>query len=167
MAVYLLTFHAYRSWNADHPRGYVRRGHGVFPPEEQRAIQYDMRADQLPVLFDEGSQRALLDIVADACHRRGWRLHAFASEPSHVHLLVSWREFLPWEEAAAKLKNLMSWQLGRTHGVLERRWFSRGGSRKRVADRRHFEHLVEVYLPRHRGVVWREGEAEPPSPDGG
>ncbi len=39
----------------------------------------------------------------------------------------------------------------------ERRpWFSKGGSRKQVADQEHFDYLVHVYLPRHTGRKWQE-----------
>ena len=164
MAVYLFTFHAYRSWNADHPRGYVRRGQGILSPDLDQALRYDLQAKEPPVLFTADHQQVLLWIVSDACQRRGWRLHQLACEPSHVHILVSWRDFLRWEDVRGKLKNLMSRELGRQFSAPGRRWFVTGGSRKRVRDRRHFEHLMQRYLPSHRGLVWREGDPMPQLP---
>ena len=164
MSVYLFTFHAYRSWNADNPRGYVRRGQGMFSPDVTQAHRYDQHAKQPPMLFEETHQRVMLWIVSDACQRRGWRLHQIACESTHIHVLVSWKNFLHWEQVSSKLKNLMSRELGRRLSLPGRRWFSTKGSRKRVRDRRHFEYLMQRYLPGHHGLVWREGDPLPQLP---
>lgn len=164
MAVYLFTLHAYRSWNADRKRGYVRRGEGILAPDAIRARQYERAATQGPVLFEERHQRVMLGMAWDACERRDWRLHGFASEPSHVHLLVSWKQFQRWQQVRAMLKNLMSLQLGREFRVRGRRWFVGDGSRKWVRGRDHFEYLMEKYLPRHRGVFWKDGYPPPLPP---
>ena len=60
-----------------------------------------------------------------------------------------------------KLKNLLSLFLGRATNRPGQRWFVRGGSRKRVKDRDHLDHLLDTYLPDHRGVFWREGQPIP------
>ncbi|MBN2216207.1 MAG: hypothetical protein JW719_02400 [Pirellulales bacterium] len=125
---------------------------------------YDSRAVQSPVRFDSTHQRILIWILYDACLRRKWRLHYVATETTHVHILVSWREFTPWQEVGARLKNLMSLMLGKKLDVAGRTWFSRKGSRKRVEDRRHFDYLVRRYLPSHRGLCWREGDLAPEEP---
>ena len=164
MAVYLFTFHAYRSWNADNPRGYVRKGQGILTPDAAQARKYDRLAKEPPVLFTVDNQLVMLWILSDACRRRNWRLYQIASEPTHIHLLVSWREFLPWQKVRGKLKNLMSRELGRQCSMPGHRWFAGGASRKRVKDRRHFEHLMKRYLPSHRGLVWREGDPLPQLP---
>lgn len=161
MPVYLFTFHAYRSWMPDRPRGYVRRGEGVLPPDPKRAEEYHNRAQEPPRQFTFEQQQLLIATFADVCANLRWRLHAVATDPSHVHLLVSWREFSPWQDISRRLKNIASLALGRQVGVTDRKWFSRGGSRKRVRDREHFDYLVRQYLPSHRGVCWREGEELP------
>src|SRR5205807_157183 len=51
--VYHFTFHAYRNWRPDHPRGYIPKGQGVQPADEEMAEQYDRNASQEPVKFDE------------------------------------------------------------------------------------------------------------------
>jgi hypothetical protein len=167
MPVYLFTLHAYRSWNADHRRGYVRRGQGIQEPDAARAKQYDRAAKQLPAFFGATHQQVLLSMAYDACQRREWHLHCFASEPTHIHLLVSWKQFQPWEEVRAKLKNLLSLQLGRQFKQRGRRWLVGDGSRKQVRDRKHFDYLMMTYLPRHGGLLWRDSEAPPPAPAGG
>jgi hypothetical protein len=45
-----------------------------------------------------------------------------------------------------------------------KRWFVRGSSRKRVKDRRHLNHLLDVYLPDHPGIFWRDGSPLPTLP---
>jgi len=161
MAVYLFTFHAYRSWNADRPQGFVLRGKGVQPTNGPLARKYDARASQVETAFSERHQRAILWIACDACLRRNWRLHGIATEATHIHLLVSWRKFQPWEPIRAKLKNLIGWALSNEFEMQKRKWLSSGGSRKQVENQRHFNYLLKVYLPNHRGLSWFEGE-EPP-----
>jgi len=175
MPVYLFTFHAYRSWNADDRRGFVSRGKGVQSPNQALAQAYNNSAKSRPALFGQAAQRILLWIGYDVCQRRGWRLHYAAIEPSHVHYLVSWNDELAWQEVSRRLKNVASTMLGRKINDRKGHWFSRSGSRKRVCDRQHFEYLMEVYLPRHKGLLWREGqpppveppEQKPPAPAGG
>jgi hypothetical protein len=60
MPVYHFTFHAYRNWRPDHPRGYVRKKKGVLPPDPEQARKYDERAKGEPVIFDEAIQRILI-----------------------------------------------------------------------------------------------------------
>jgi hypothetical protein len=40
VAVYHFTYHAYRSWMPDNPKGYVRRGEGILPPDAEMARLY-------------------------------------------------------------------------------------------------------------------------------
>jgi REP element-mobilizing transposase RayT len=164
MPAYLFTLHSYRSWNADHPRGFVRFGKGVQAPSKSVARIYDHRAKQPPVLFDDRMQRTIAWIVWDACRNRDWGLHCVAFEPSHVHLLVSWRTDGDWREVRKKLKNLISWSLAREFGHEGRRWLVRKGSRKRVCDRAHFDYLITRYLPRHGGLFWKQGDFPPEAP---
>jgi len=164
MPAYLFTIHSYRSWNADHPRGFVRYGQGIQPPNSLVAKFYDSRAKQEPVQFSERHQRTIAWIAWDACRQRNWRLHAVAFEPSHVHLLVSWRSEEPWQIVRRKLKNLISWALAREFHQKGRRWLVRKGSRKRVRDQGHFNYLVARYLPRHGGSFWKAGDLPPAAP---
>ncbi len=164
MPAYLFTFHAYRSWNADRPRGFVQKGRGIQPPNTALANYYDQQAKQVPVQFEKHQQQVMLWIAWDACCRRGWRLHAASFDPSHLHILVSWQADETWQNVRKKLKNLIAWALSRNLGHEGRRWMVRGASRKRVQDRKHFDYLVSSYLPRHRGLFWREGDAAPTAP---
>lgn len=164
MPVYLFTFHAYRSWNADNPRGFVQRDKGILPPNQALARAYDKAAGAPPTLFGEAAQRALLWIGYDVCLRHSWRLHYAATEPTHVHYLVSWRDELAWQEISRRLKNVASLVLGQKRDAPGRRWFSRGASRKRISDRQHLDHLVSAYLPKHGGLSWQEDDPPPIEP---
>jgi REP element-mobilizing transposase RayT len=167
MPVYLITLHAYRSWRPDHPRGFVQRGKGIQPPNPELARAYDENAKHPPVVFDAAIQRLLIWGGKDICDRRGWRLHGAATEPTHVHYLVSWKEVqLTWREVRKRIKNVLSLMLGKFKGRKGGHWFVEDGSRKRVKDRAHFDYLVNEYLPKHRGLRWFEGEAEPQPPAG-
>ncbi len=165
MPVYFFTLHAYRSWRPDHPRGYVRRDEGGLPPDPDRATEYDAKATQEPVEFDVEMQNVMIAGAFDICSKRDWRLHGICFEPSHVHLLPSWREFIPWLDVRAKLKNLLSLFLDRLSGVQGRNWFVDGGSRKRVLNERHFNYLIETYIPKHSQQRWFEGDPLPKIPD--
>ena len=156
MPAYLFTYHAYRSWMPDRPQGFVQKGAGIAPPNKSLANVYAETAEFPPVLFKPDIQEILLETALGACERRGWRLHAAAAEPTHVHLLVSWSDQGRWQDVRGKLRNIMSLEISRRHCSTGRPWFSQGASRKRVRDRKHFEHLVRKYLPRHGGVGWFE-----------
>ena len=102
----------------------------------------------------------------DVCARRDWRLHAVGTDPTHAHYLISQEGYFDFVEVRDKLKNLLSLFLGRAAGISGRTWFATGGSNKRVKDRKHFDHLVNIYLPQQRGLFWKEGEPLPEIGDG-
>jgi REP element-mobilizing transposase RayT len=155
--IYLFTFHAYRSWRPDHPRGYVRRNEGVLPRDPDMAGRYDRHAKFPQVRFTSDLQRVLVDGAQDICSRRAWRLHFVATDPTHVHLLISWLDrALGWKDVHDTLKRLLGMLLAKHTGERGRKWFVRKGSRRRVRDREHFEYLMGCYLPSHRGFVWSE-----------
>jgi len=79
---------------------------------------------------------------------------------------VSHPGYFDFVEARGKMKNLLSLFLGRSTGITGRKWFAEGGSNKRVKDRKHFDHLIETYLPKQRGLFWKEGMELPEIPEG-
>ena len=163
MPVFLFTIHSYRSWRVDNPRGYVESGKGILPPNERLAEAHDRLASEEPALFGPSEQQVLAWIAWDVCRLREWRLHGIAMEPTHAHLLVSWKGVTRMPSVCAKIKNLISLELNRRRAK-SRKWLSRGASRKQVKNRRHFDHLMKVYLPKHGGLVWIEGMPPPEPP---
>ena len=135
--VYLLTFHAYRSWRPDHHKGYVRRGEGILPPDATMAAQYDRNATRPQVTFDNQLQRILVEGTRDICDRRDWRLHCVATEPTHLHALVSWLDnTVDWKFVHDTLKRLLGMMLAQRTQTKGQKWFVRKGSRRRVRDHR-------------------------------
>ncbi len=161
MAVYHFTLHAYRSWRPDHSRGYVKYGTGILSPDPQMAAAYDRQAKFAQVVFTEYIQRRLILGSHDVCSRRNWRLHAIGTDPTHIHLLISWRGFVDSRTMMNQLKNVLSFLLGQDPGPIGRRWFVRDGSRRRVIRPDHYDYLLGTYLPNHPGLFWSEGTALP------
>jgi hypothetical protein len=157
MPVYHFTIHAYRSWSPNHRRGFTERGKGYQPPSPEKAERYDNNAKQDKVIFDREIQEILILGATDVCRRRKWRLHGVGTDPSHFHIVISWRSFIPWNQVMGKLKNILSLILGRALNEPGRRWFVTRASRKRVKDADHLRHLLNTYLPDHPGVFWKEG----------
>jgi REP element-mobilizing transposase RayT len=154
MPCYLFTFHAYRSWMPDRPRGFVKRGQGVVAANVKLAKRYADRAVEQPTLFSNQVQQLLLYECQVVCGRQTLRLHFVATDPTHVHILVSWRTARPWSTVRSAIKSSLTRRLNRD--ASRRSWFSNGASRKRVADRKHFTRLVDEYLAAHRGWKWDE-----------
>jgi len=157
MPVYHFTLHAYRSWSPDHPRGYTRRGRGYQKPDPEQARRYDERAKQDPAKFVREVQILLIRIAYDFCARRKFRLNGVGNEEGHVHYAMSWRGYCHWHEVMRRLKNVLSTELNKHFDTPGRRWFVRGGSRKRVLNLPHLKRLVAKYFPDHPGPWWREG----------
>ena len=155
MPCYLFTYHAYSSWMPDREEGYVRRGEGLLPADEERARLYRRDAVEQPVVFDPRIQLLLIDEVRAASPHQRFRVHYVATEPTHVHALVSWQDDRPWKNMRSNLKSSLTRRLNRE---LERRtWLSENASRKQVKHQAHFDYLVNEYLPSHRGRKWKEG----------
>ena len=163
MAVYHFTLHAYRSWRADHPRGYTVFGEGYRPANEVAARCNDERASQKPATFSHDVQVVMLQLTHDICVVEHWRLEAVAFDPTHAHVLLSWKNFQSWEEVQRRLKNLLSLKLNQHFRSTGRKWFSRRhGAPRGVRDRAHYDQLVDRYFPSHRrGIGWRRGDVLP------
>jgi REP element-mobilizing transposase RayT len=162
MPVYLFTVHAFRSWNAGHPRGYVQQGKGILPPNPRLARHRERIARHERTHFGPELHAILIDGCRDVCSRRNWRLHQVIVVSSHIHALVSWRDgCVNWQHVRDTIKRLLGWMLAKHTSRAGRRWFSRKGSRKRVRDRGHFAHLTRSYLPAHaRGFRGGSGWCE-------
>jgi len=156
MSCYLFTYHAYRSWMPDRREGFVRRKKDILPPDEPLAGTYQDRAGESEVLFDSKLQAMLIEESRTAFQKQRCRGYFVATEPTHLHVLVSWTDGRPWQTIRNGLKSSLTRRLNRY--ARRRRWFVDSASQKRVIDHKHFDHLVGTYLPDHGGWKWREGE---------
>jgi hypothetical protein len=154
MPCYLFSYHAYASWLPDRQRGYVRRGQGILPPDREMAEHYRQNMTQDVVRFDDAVQRHMVEELLAASEHQQMRCHYVSTEPTHVHVLVSWTINRKWEVVRAKLRESVTRRLNRE--VRRQEWFSKSPSRKRVKDRGHFDYLMTEYLRKHSGWKWRE-----------
>jgi len=160
MPCYLFTYHAYRSWMPDRPRGFVRRGKGILPPDKKLAYQYEKNATETPVQFQQEQQHALIRRALTACSDHlSARCHGISTDSTHIHILMSWKSQRSWKSMRSSIKSALSRQLNTQFG--RRTWFAESASRKQVRDREHFDYLMLKYLPNHRGQQWYEGQPNP------
>jgi REP element-mobilizing transposase RayT len=104
--------------------------------------------------FDAEIQLALIDESIIACNFQKLRLHNIGSDESHLHDLVSWKDDRSWDQVRNSLRSSLTRRLNKQFG--RRKWFSEGASRRRVRDKKHFDHLDTTYLPDHPG--WKYSE---------
>jgi REP element-mobilizing transposase RayT len=154
MAVFLFTYHGYGTWMPDREEGFARRGTGMLPPNREYMLMYQRDIKNAPADFDEPRQLALIAECQSAAERQRFRLHHVATEPTHLHALLSWKDDRPWMKMRTGLKSSLSRRL---NSDFERRqWFGDYASRRHVEDQDHFDYLVHVYLPEHGGWKWSE-----------
>ncbi|MHB1156640.1 MAG: hypothetical protein ACYC26_07360 [Phycisphaerales bacterium] len=149
MGVFLYTIHAYRSWMPDHKHGFVIRGRGIQKPDAKRARWYQSLAKHERMVFDDARCEQIIGAVKDVCANKQWRLHGVVVVWSHLHVIVSWSQYVDAKRARAVIKKAITTWLRDATGE-QRKGLSGGGSIKRVRDRGHYEHLMKVYLPGHR-----------------
>lgn len=158
MPCYLFTYHTYASWMPDRRRGYVKRNRGILPSDERMAKRYRKAMKQSQVEFDSDIQLLMLAAVLESRKKQGFELYFFSTEPTHLHLLVGWRDERPWLRLRSSLKSSVTRRLNVE--IRKRSWFSEGGSRKRVKDSRHFNYLRSDYLRKHSGWKWHPEEGK-------
>jgi hypothetical protein len=156
MPVYHFTVHAYRSWNADHPRGYRQRGEaGTLRPSASLGYVRDRLAKHPPVEFDRDDQKFLITATQEAVARRRWKLYGVTVIEGHLHAVVGWEDSAISEDMIqAGLKRGLGFLLSQRFGTRGKPYFSRGGSPERVLNRKHLHFLLTEYLPKHRGPFW-------------
>lgn len=136
----------------DRKQGYVKRNRGVLTPNQEMAAKYRTAMKEPPIEFDDTTQLALLDSILESQVPQRFESYFIATDLTHVHLLVGWRDTRTWLRMRSTIKSSMSRYLNDQIG--RREWFVEGGSRKRVKDQTHFDYLVTKYLPRHTGWEW-------------
>jgi hypothetical protein len=139
----------------DHERGYVHRDRGLSPQDKRMGRIYRRNLLQTAVSFDAAIQREIIGAVLEAGEQQGLRCYGIATETTHAHVLVSWKTDRKWEVARKQIRRNATLRLNERFG--RKNWFSKSPSRKRVADRKHFDHLMKVYFPGHSGWKWIEG----------
>jgi hypothetical protein len=134
MPCYLITYHAFGSWMPDRHRGYVHRGQGVLPADKRMADIYRSNLKQSAVQFSATIQRQLIEGALEACEFQQLRCHYIATEPTHIHVLVSWRTNRTWQIVRKQVRSNVTRRLNEKHK--RQTWFSKSPSRKRVREQR-------------------------------
>ncbi|WP_146568654.1 hypothetical protein [Posidoniimonas corsicana] len=117
------------------------------------ADQYRANAKRGEVSFSTLQQQLIILGLLDASRYVACEIHAVATEPSHFHVLASWRG----ERSGMLVSNSLRGRVKRELNTTEhRRWLARDASRRQVKSRTHFEHLMETYLPKHGGLKWNQ-----------
>lgn len=175
MPVYLFTWHAYGTWMPGRDRGYVHRQRGLLLRDPIMDIAYRRKMVFPPRRFERRHQQAVIDAAREAAAHQCLTLHVAATDPSHLHLLISWRDRRTWQQVRPKLKESLTRALNEAFPCdlqppyrplptaapqkrqTQRRWawFAAKGSRKRVKNHAHFIHLATHYLPSHLGLKWK------------
>ena len=158
MPCYLFTYHGHGTWMPDRTRGYVKRKAGIQPQNLEMAANYRRNQQQPTVEFDLTLQSILIDGIRAACEMIEVRCHCIATDRSHLHILASWKPNRKQLSVSRAIKSSLSRRLNKRFG--HRQWFSKGSSHKQVRDMAHFNHLIEVYLPNHRGASFTEKTCE-------
>jgi hypothetical protein len=152
MPCYLFTYHAFGTWLPDRKQGYVKRKRGIRPSDFAEAERYRSAMKETVVEFDERLQLSAIDAVIDSQVKQNFDAYYIATDATHVHILIGWRDERAWLHMRSILKGSISRRLKKDRG--NRTWLAEGASRKRVKERKHFDPLVTRYLPKHRGWKW-------------
>jgi REP element-mobilizing transposase RayT len=130
MPCYLFTFHAYGTWLPDRKRGFVRRdGQGIHEQNLELADKYKKQMMQDVVRFDREVQIKIVEALQETSLFQKLRLHGIATDASHVHLLVSWKDDRKWDSIRRSLKHALTSHLNQ---IKKQQWLTRAGSRKHV-----------------------------------
>ena len=105
MAVFLFTYHGYGTWMPDREEGFARRGTGMLPPSREHMLMYQRDIKDVPVEFDDAKQQALIDEAQVAAEKQSFRLHEIATESTHIHVLMSWKDERPWLKMRSALSH--------------------------------------------------------------
>jgi REP element-mobilizing transposase RayT len=154
MPCYHFTFHGYGTWMPDEDEGYVVRKKGRLPQDLVAAAAYRELMTDEAITFGEAHQMTLIDEVHITAAKTNLRVHFVATEPTHLHAVVSWKDERPWLKVRTSLKSSLSRRMKRDHG--RREWLSEGASRRKVVNQEHYDYLVCTYLPGHSGWKWSE-----------
>ena len=152
MPCYLFTYHAYGSWVPDRKQGYVIRKRGILPQNQELAVKYRQCMTEKEKKFGHEMQQSIIRVLLQSREKQEFDCHFIATDCSHTHVLLAWRDVRRSLRMRSTIKGSITRHLRNEFGAYQ--WLSEGGSRKQVKDLEHFDYLVNVYLPRHRGWKW-------------
>ena len=152
MPCFLFTYHGHATWMPDHGRGYVHRQLGLRPSDPDMADRYRWNQKEPTVEFTPEQLLLLVSIARDSGAHIDATIHAVFTEPTHVHVLVSWSSSRKEKSICACIRTAMSRAMNEKYGWHE--WFSDNPSRRQILDMQHFKYLIREYCEKHLGAKW-------------
>lgn len=152
MPAYHFTLHAYGTWLPNKPKGYVHRKQGIQPRDDALARCYRANQKQTTIHFTLDQQHEIAATLRVAGKHLDAIIHCIAIEPTHIHVVISWRHVRDAVSMRSSIKSAISRMLNERFG--RRTWLCKGASRKQIKDHDHFCFLIRRYLPCHRGLFW-------------
>jgi hypothetical protein len=137
---------------ADRTRGCVKRNQGILASDVAMSSLYRLAMTDDVVNFGSEIQLAVIDAVLESHEKQRFQCYYIATEDTHAHILIGWRDERLWRTLRAILKSSLSRALNKS--FRRREWFAEGTSRKRLKNRTHFDYLISKYLPKHKGWKW-------------
>jgi REP element-mobilizing transposase RayT len=140
----------------DREQGYVKRHQGILPQDMQKHRLYAKAMTEEIVILSSEHQRCTIESLIKSQTLQRFELYYVATDPTHVHALLAWRD----DRNVVAMRGLVKGSISRelNAAIKRRTWLSEGGSRKQVRNREHFDYLMTVYLPKHSGWKWSVAE---------
>ena len=137
---FFLTWTTYGSWLPGDARGWVDdRGVIRRANKSLARISSSIMGEQ-PVVLTTAQRHTVEESIHEHCRFRGWMLHAVNCRTTHVHAVVSAADRSP----DAVLRCIKAWCSRQLSGGAcgKRRWWTKGGSMRRLYDTRAIEDVV-------------------------
>lgn len=184
MPYWLLTSTTYGTWLPGDPRGSVtsvrdvrpgegpadmRREHAVFGEAFEPANRglYRSATEKLkgpPIRLTRGQAEVVIEQFRETCEHRGWRLFAAAVMANHFHVVVGSRDEADGRKVLTDLKAYATRALNQgSREPRSGRWWTSGGSRRRVFDEEGLAAVTHYVLHRQPNplAVWPTDQPTP------
>jgi len=155
---YFLTWTTYGAWLPGDSRGWSDSRGGLHARNERLLSAMAASMTGSPVILSAGQRQTVEQSIMAVSEARGWLIHAATCRTQHVHVVVTATEVAPdtamqhlkaWATRALRSPNSTG-----IHGRHAPRWWTRGGSQRRVYGERDLEAVVGYVkecqaVPRH------------------
>jgi REP element-mobilizing transposase RayT len=156
---YFLTWTTYGAWLPGDSRGWSDSRGGLQARNDRLLIAMAARMTGTSVILTARERQTVEQSIVAVSEARGWLIHAATCRTQHVHVVVTATEAAP----DTAMQHLKAWATRALrsptstgiHGRHAPRWWTRGGSQRRVFGERDLEAVVEYVkecqaLPRER-----------------
>jgi hypothetical protein len=105
MPCYLFTYHAYGTWLPDRKQGYVERKRGILPTDMTEAARYRTSMKETVAEFRSATQLSAIGGIIDSQTKQKFEAYYIATESTHIHALVGWRDERTWLHMRSIIKS--------------------------------------------------------------